>query len=110
VVVANRPGGFARIKCAVERLDLGGPELEVTCGIITVTREGNLRGSAGKHVQNFAVCEDRLGCETWMTCGLTGNIAKLMVTEHRFAPFVASHSLQIVPILSAKGCCGGQSP
>lgn len=111
VVVANRPSGCARVKRAVERFDLSGPELEVACGIITITREGNLWGSTRKHVQNFAVYGNRLGCETWrVVCGLTGDVAKLMVIEHRFAPFVAGHSFQIVLIIFVKGCCGRQSP
>lgn len=61
VVVANLPGRFARIKSAVKRLDLSRPELEVTCGIVTVTREGNLGRSIGKHVQDLSVCRSWLG-------------------------------------------------
>lgn len=55
VVVANLAGGFTRIESAVERLDLSRPELEVTCTIVTVTREGNLGGSTRKHIQDFSV-------------------------------------------------------
>jgi hypothetical protein len=58
VVVANLLGRLARIECAVKRLDLSRPELEVACRIVTVTREGDLRRSIRKHVQNFAVCRD----------------------------------------------------
>ena len=55
VIVANLPGGFARVECAVERLNLSRPELEVARRIVTIAREGNLWGSIRKHVQNFAV-------------------------------------------------------
>ena len=61
VVVANSPGRFTSVKCAVERLYLSCPELEVARRIVTITREGNLWGSTRKHVQNFAVYKDRLG-------------------------------------------------
>ena len=61
VVIANSPSRFTRVKGAVERFDLSRPELEVACGIVTVTREGNLGRSIRKHVQNFAVYKDRLG-------------------------------------------------
>lgn len=61
VVIANSPGRFTSVKCAVERLYLSCPELEVARRIVTITREGNLRGSIRKHVQNFAVYKGRLG-------------------------------------------------
>ena len=61
VVVANLAGGFTRIESAVERLDLSRPELEIACGIVTVTREGNLGRSIRKHVQDFSVYRCWLG-------------------------------------------------
>ena len=42
--------------------------------------------------------------------GLTGNIAKLVIVEHRFTPFVTSHSPQIVLILFVEGCYGRLLP
>ena len=61
VVIANSPSRFTRVKGAVERFDLSRPELEVARRIVTIAREGNLWGSIGKHVQNFAVYRNRLG-------------------------------------------------
>ena len=94
MIVIDLPGRFTCVKSAVERFDLSRPELEVASGTVTITREGNLRGSAGKHVQNFPVYNNCSGCEErGVAGGLTGNIAKLVVVKHCFAPFVTDHSL-----------------
>ena len=46
---------LARIKRAVERLNLRGPELEVTCARGRVAAECHLRRAVGEHVDNLAV-------------------------------------------------------
>ena len=55
VVVVNLACRCTCVKCAVKRLDLSRPELEVTGGVITIARESNLGRSARKHVQDFPV-------------------------------------------------------
>lgn len=111
VVVANLPGRFTRIKSAVKGLNLSRPELEVACGVVGVTREGDLRGSTREHVQDLSVCRDWLGCGTEGVVGVrTGNIAELVVVEHRFAPLVTSHSPRVVIVIVLRGCRVGLSP
>jgi len=109
--VANLPGRFARIKRAVKRLDLSRPELEVACGISTVTREGDLRRPARKHVQDLSVYRNWLGVRDRMWWGgLTGDIAELVVVEHRFASIVTKHPPQIVLIPVLRKFRVGRSP